>query len=279
MIRINYLEQYKKSFYSLIRNPIVLVPDISVVVIAIFLTLGALSITGIPSLLNQAAAIEAESELPALFSSFIKTNIVKLSVTIISFLFAMFVIGTGTIAMRFSIINDITKNKKPTIRDAWVSSRKYFWRIVGIRVLTFLIYAACFVAAMLVFALLFAVTKVGAAVIALIVLVVALLIATLGQYMKFPLLYKKNLSASQAIASSFRFFFANKCFVISIIAIIVLTLVVLQSIINIVGAVSGVFSLGIKFIGGIVLLIATVFTTLYLFQTFEHYKKTESKHP
>jgi len=188
-----YLEQYRKSFYSLIKNPIVLVPDISLLVIGIFFTFGALSITGIPSLLSQAAAIATKSELSAFFSSFIKTNIVKLSITVIAFLFTMFIIGTGTIAVKLSMIHDISKNKKPTIMGAWISSRKYFWRIIGIRILVFLAYLVSLIIGIIILGVLSFVHEILAVILALLSIILLSIIIMLGFYMRYPILYSKKM--------------------------------------------------------------------------------------
>jgi hypothetical protein len=276
-----YLDQYKKAWITLKRNPILLVPDI--IFFAAFLIFGylALTMSGVFPLFEELSKVaemidsteQAEHMVKNILTPFIKENTARLFSAFLFFIISTFVVGTTAAGAKYGMIKTVLANKTPTVRAAWKISKTYFWKIIGVKILTFLLFTgAIFIAAIL----MATVGGIHAAInIILFILLIFVLVAVfLGIYVRFPILFKKDLSPKQTIINSLKFFKTHKLFVITIVLIIYATFVIVELITK------GLSALGVQFtpiiasfVVIVILLITHMFTTIYLFQTFEYYKK------
>ncbi len=265
-----YLEQYKKAFSHLIRHPILFAPDIFFFIIAAIMGVRAVFATGIIPFF-QNFSIQTPQEMMDVFAIFIEENIGKLLATVITFLIATFFVGAGTLTLKYTMIRDMLSKKKPSLSGALVISRHYFWKIIGVRIFTFLIYSASALISLLILGILRPIHQGTATAVTFLFILVSTIAISLSLYTKYPLLFKKNLSPLASIVSSYNFFKTNKSFIIIVAVIIAMTRGGLQSLANLLIQI-GIIIPPLVIIAALLILIAKVFADVYLFQVVESYK-------
>ena len=210
--------------------------------------------------------------MTGLMSVFLQENVARLIVTIFIFIFALFIIGTGFTAVKLAMVRDLTSNKQLSLRQGWITSKKYFWKIVGIRVLVFLIFLVAILASMIVFGILNPLIKTAAIPIAMIIAVLLFLVISLSLFFRLPILYKKNLSPSQVLAASYRFFKANKRFTILVVFGVSFTMFIANQAVNMILTLLRLPSPILVVATGLAGIWIGMLTLIYTFFTFEKYK-------
>jgi hypothetical protein len=275
-----YLEQYKKAWRSLRQHKILFLPDLLSFLAILLLGWLAVSLSGLFPLISQVPSLQTEEQASKVITAFIGQNFGELIVSIIGFCIAAFVVGSGMLAAKFGLIRQILSKKQPTSDIAWTWGRAFFWKVVRMRLGVFLLYLGSVVVCGILFALLQFVHQVFAAVITMLAIIILTALLLLGLFMRYPALYKKNMSVSEAIKTSYSFFIKNKqCVVMTAFIIAVTTLVVKQIfevIMTISLSVSGKGAAIVAVIMSVLMLLvmmgARIFGDLYTFQIYEHYK-------
>ena len=274
MITISfYTENYKKAFSHLKKNPVLLTPDIFFLIFTAITGYITLIITDILPFLKSLSAIKDSPEnIIDLTTIFFQNNLPQLITAMTIFFFATFIVGAGTTALKFTMIREVLSKKKITLKKSFTKSRAYFWRIISVRILTFLLYTASLIIGMIIFALLFQINDSMATAVTAIFLLASVLLIFFSIYVRFPMMYKKKLPPTKAITLSYHFFRKNKSFVIKIAIIMYLTMILIKYLLSFLDKINTSITPIISIITLLILLITNVFITVFLFQAFEKHK-------
>jgi len=267
-----YREHYKKAALSLWKHPVLLVPDMVYAFLALGGGIALLQGLGIFSLLKEMPAIEETQRIFSLLYTFIRGNLIKLVVSLLLFFLALFVTGASFTATKLAMIRSMLEKKEPSLKEGFQASRAYFWKIIGIRIVTFLLYSAALLAGLLIAGVILPLHKPTGILMGIVVTGILSGVLFLSFFFRFPVLYAKNISAAQALRESYGFFKANKRFTIMVAVILAITAAVIKQFLSVMGAVLASPSPFFIAIAGVVSIWISVFTLVYTFQAFEHVK-------
>jgi hypothetical protein len=126
---------FTNSFSYLKQYPIVFVPDIAYIIINYVMIYLLYAYTG----LGDIIPVIATGADPQLLTAFLQENLGKLILGVSIFAILTFTVGVGASILRFSIIKDILAKKRIVLKTIWKEKKEYFWKVVSIRILTFII--------------------------------------------------------------------------------------------------------------------------------------------
>jgi len=255
----------KNSLDDLRRNSILFLPE---VVYFLFLSISiavAVAFTGILPVL-QSIADQPDIVIEEALLNFFADNAAKIFATFIVFFFANFVVGSSLEAMKLGLVAAIIKKKKADFA-LLLASRRYTFKIIGVRLLQFILYMASIVIGVVAFLLLYKLNPQLAFGVGTAVSVAGFFVIYLSLFYTYPYLYLKNLRAADSLKESNKYFMKNKKMVLKI----ALTSFAVILLVNILMAVldkvtmekaSFVFSLLSYFV-------ITIYMPLFVFHTFE----------
>ncbi|MEK6839390.1 MAG: hypothetical protein AABX72_00465 [Nanoarchaeota archaeon] len=270
-----YREQYKNSFASLLKHPILLAPDIIFSLLSVGVAIFVLKALGVLALLTEISGMEDSAMVIPLVYTFLKENIIKLLFSVVLFFMGTFVVGTTLSGTKFAMVRDLISNKKPSFKKGLADSKKYFWRIIGIKILTVFAYIVGTLASVIIFGVFTPINQKVAIGIALVLGTILYLVIQLSLFFKFPILYKKNTSSYETIKMSYHFFKANKKFTLVVACIVAVTLLVINQIFKLIFVLLKTPSVFLFTLTGIIGILATMFTIIYTFSVFEKYKSKQ----
>jgi hypothetical protein len=237
-------------------------PDILFFIVSLFL-LGLF--TRVTGLINLSPEI-VESEL----EQFVIANLGSLVSSLIIFVLVAFFVGAGLKAFKLNMILESMKGKDFKLWDAFKGSHKFYWRVVGLKILSFVVLLIGFVLAIIVYSLLRNILEYLAAILAVLIM----LYIVLALLLKEAALFQKNSNSLDAIKSSFKTFTKNKMLILALLVIIL--------IVNFVAAIlNEIFTLNPGFLGTVIstffLMIILLISAWGNLLTFNVYKNLSKK--
>jgi hypothetical protein len=203
-----YKDEIKKSLNQLRLK--LIFPDILFFIVSLLLLGMFTRITGLANIAPEALETGLESYVAANFGSLVGSLFV--------FVLVAFFIGAGLKAFKLKMIIEAMKGKEFNMWKAFQDSHKFYWRVIGLKILSLVILLIGFVAAIIIYLLLrnlFEVLAMVLAVLLLIYIVLALLL-------KEAALFQKNLNAADAIKNSFKTFSKNRMLVFGLLVIVLI---------------------------------------------------------
>jgi hypothetical protein len=220
------------SIKILKNNLKLFIPDIILLASTLIISTILLLFTGLlpkvlvnPSMLYDINV--AKDVLVTFFSSF--GNIIRTIVSLIALIITLFFIGTGLMAVKYSMIKDVLLKKRISYKKSIETAKRFFWRIILLKIYLFLIIALPIFLVFLLISFLFIISKPLAITIGSIlgfISLIYLILATLAFLFRYPILFLNNLSSIQTLKTSIKFFKKQLKYVIicEILIIIITTL-------------------------------------------------------
>jgi len=146
----------------------------------------------------------------------VRNNLVSLSLQLLLMVIILFFIGARLKAFKLSIILEAVKSKSTPLLKLYKESKKFYLRVIAIKLLLFLAILATLIVGVIVYILVSYINEILAAVISIILI----LIVTVALFYREAALILENTTASKAISTSYEVFKKNKGYVI-LIAIII----------------------------------------------------------
>ncbi len=257
---------YANSWKSLFNNLVLFLPDIGYSIISVI----ALFIFGyLSGVIPFLTSYSGSENLPELFADFFSGNILKVIISLAGFIIVTFFIGVGRDALKYSMMRDVVGSKSVGIKKAWMEKKRYYLRIVWLKIKLFAIY----VAVSLIFGLLIAFTAIdsngdfrpGLMILLLALLLLATVILHLILMFRYAIMFSHDYNSTRTIVESFMLF--KKKLRKFIIAWLVLlgTMLVIGGVIL---PLNFVASLGF-FINAIIGIFVSVWIDLYLFYSYK----------
>ncbi len=154
--------------------------------------------------------------LEAGLESYVASNFGPLMGSIFVFVLIAFFIGAGLKAFKLKMILEAMKGKDFDMWKAFKDSHRFYWRVIGLKILSFVILLVGFVTAIIIFLLLRNMAELLAGVLA----VLLLLFVVLALLLKEAALFQKDVNAADAIANSFKTFNKHKMLIFGLLIIV-----------------------------------------------------------
>jgi len=285
---MQYLKTAKETFKELKGNLVLLLPTIAIFFMGLFFTIAFLYINGLlPSVLE---------DISILFSSDIGTGageiinrflgdtlVLKTIASFILFFSTNFLVGSSLLSVKFSMMKDIVEGRKTNLKKGFVGATKNYFRVIGMRILVYLIYA---VLAIIFSSYLLFVKGINESNLPLIIFLIgfSIFVVKIILLFRYPIMFIDNLKPIKAVRKTFSYFLERKRRVLIVWFIIFIIASIASLTAFILGRITSIFG-GLLFSSFIVLLISSFFKIiidlvidvwgdLYIFTV---YKKTKEK--
>ncbi len=259
--KFDYAQKLVDSFNLFKKNWTLAVPGLIKGALGIIFVLVLFGIAGSMILIGG-----NEEAMVSYFTEYFEDNLVQFVSTILIGVFVLLVISTWLAAMKAVMCRDAVYSKKlkKGLWDYFLSSGKYFWRLVGILILMFLIAIALLILAFIGIAI----QNIALMVLGFLIAFVGLIALGLGVAFMMPILVVKEKGVVDTLKLSWNFFVKNKWHVVLTLLMTAVIGIAGRLVTEIFGSLSltGVptlFLIGV-ILGVIVTAIAEVLVMLYL---------------
>lgn len=220
----------EKSFDLIWKYPILFLPDL------VYLTANAIlfyAVAAYTGLSNLQQILQAAETLPfEQVKSYFIANIGRYIIGFLSFFLVTFILGSGAIAVRFSLIRNVLVDKRVSFSRLWKEKKQFVWRVILVRLAVFCVAIIALLALLLVSGLLYVLFKsfIPTTILtALLVILVALLALAIILFFSWSLLFRypvlffsSPLTTVQILKKSFETFQKRSKFVLVSWSIVVL---------------------------------------------------------
>lgn len=262
MINI-YRSEIKKSLKQLRLK--IIFPDILFFVISLFLLGLFTRVTGLTDISPE--LLEAGLE------QYVAANLGGLIGSLFVFVLIAFFIGAGLKAFKLKMIIEAMKGKDFNMWKAFKDSHRFYWRIIGLKILSFVILLVGFIAAIIIFLLLRNVLEFLAGILA----VILLLYVVLALLLKEAALFQKDVNAADAIANSFKTFNKHKMLIFGLLVIVLAVNFAAAILEGLFPQSPGALGVIISTIFLLIILLISAWGNLFTFNIYQRITKTPKK--
>jgi hypothetical protein len=226
MLKMVYFDSLHKSLSVFSRNWKIVVPSLFGFLMASAFALIFIYINNLfPLILRDPSGLFVSGGLSAIakkISSVLITqsHLMKIIISLIAFFVANFFVGSGLIAVKFTMINDVLKGKKVGLVKAFFDSGKYYWRVIEMRVMVFIFIIILSLIVGLPIFILFS-SLGGSSFMAAILVILVLLLIRLFLLFRYPILFRDDVGVSPALIKSMGLFKSKTKYVLSVWLIII----------------------------------------------------------
>ncbi len=235
-----------------------IVPDLIFVIITIFLMNLFAKYNGILSV--------SESEL----QSIVLANFGQVLGSLILFALVAFFIGARLKAFKLNMVLNATKNKKLNLITSYKDSKKFYWKVIVLKVLAFLVFLLAFTLSLIVYSLLVS----NYLRLATILPIIIFAGTALTIFYREAMLFIENKSSTKTLVNSFKFFKKSKLKVLfAALMIAALNIIVFYSIAKIPVSENLILGNLISAATSLILFSVAAWTQLFIFNTYKTIKK------
>ncbi len=276
-----YKETFKESWRKLFSNLVLFVPDLLFYIItaivgtiALVLFLGSHPETSAYFLTDQNSLLLTEEALLGFIQTLDFSLILDAILYFAVFIFVTFFVGSGAAVLKYHMFRDLLIKKKINFKKSLTDGAKgFFWRYIGMRVISYLLIAAAVVVAFLI-SLLGGGEGVSLIILTLLLIVIVIFFG-LWFYFLAPILFLSNSKLASLYFHGFNFL-KNKLSVILLTFLIALAVGIIGSVIlEFLGLIfSGAeFTSVLIILNLIVVLILSVWGELFKFMIYSKVEK------
>lgn len=213
----------QQTLRTLVKNPLLLLPDIIAGVVSLLLLYFAFLYTGAGDLVGALQTAEQDI-LGDVLREYLSQNLAQIIIAVSAFFVITFLFGVGIDILRYELVMQALMRKKLSLQSAWKERKSYFWNIVLLRILLFCIAIILSVGIFLcigVASLILesvggeSIANSGATVLLIVLGLSFLIVFVLSFLFSFPIMFLKNMkNPVQVLQESFRFFRAHASYVL-----------------------------------------------------------------
>ena len=212
------INNIKRGFDILIKNPRLLLPDIILLIFILIFSGLFVFISGVYTIIFS---VNFEESLRSLISN--TPELMKVLLTLAVAALLSFITGITTSALKYELIKNIFVNKKITFMKAFSNSKYYFLPILYLKIATFIIYIIPLLILVLLVAL-FKSTILAAILIGL--LLILYIILTLAFLFRYPILFLKTKKTKEILLASYNYFKQKKAYsLLLVLSIFIVSLI------------------------------------------------------
>lgn len=237
-----------------------ILPDLLFFILGLILIATFANISG----LADATPDTLESEIEA----YVTQNFGSLIGSLTAFILIAFFIGAGLKAFKLRMILEAMKGKDFKLSKIFKDSHRFYWRVIVIKILTFLILLGALILSLFAFSLFARVHELIAWVVATLIM----LYFIMALMLKEASLFQKNKSALESIVDSFKTFKKNKFAVVSLLAIILLVNLIFSLVKEFFPESTTLFGTILSMFYLVVVLLISAWGNLLVFNTYKEVK-------
>ncbi|MDD4878708.1 MAG: hypothetical protein PHO02_06790 [Candidatus Nanoarchaeia archaeon] len=214
---MHYSDFITKAFDNIRKYPALLLPETILFFATYFLTIGLYRFSGLSAFAKTAMETGQKIDVSTFIRDFAAGYSSQIIFSLAAFVIITFVMGAGTEAIKFRMIKKITDRMNVSIKDLFNGSWRDFFRIVGMKMIIYLIALVIFLCLMLAASFLLSLgngfTSIGAWVAAGIGLAV-FVILSIGLLFRYAILFMEEQNAATTVRWSFHYFKKHTNYVI-----------------------------------------------------------------
>lgn len=206
---MGYLELTKRGFQFIRRHPVLLLPETLLFIFTYFLTLGLYRFSGLSEFIKTAFASGQRIDPMVFLQAFAQDYATQIIISLAVFVFVTFILGAGMESIKFRMIKRVLEGKRVNIRDVLEGRAYDFYRIVGMKIIIYLIATGMALALILLASLIFSISDglvAFAAWISAGIGIALFVILSIGLLYRYPLLFIEEKNAATTIRDSFHYF-------------------------------------------------------------------------
>ncbi|MCD4759941.1 hypothetical protein K8R33_03565 [archaeon] len=226
-----YFYNIVKSLSLFRKNWKIIVPSLMAFLTSLVFALIFIYMNGLfPVLFRDPSSLFVSGGLAAIakkISSVLITQsqILKIVLSLAGFVIANFFVGSGLIAMKFSMIDRAAKGKKISLRKSIFGGSKYYWRVIEMRVMVFILILILSLVLSLPLFILSGYISSSSFLVAISVILILLLIRLLLLF-RYPILFRENVRAVSALTKAMDLFKSKTKYLMSVWGISIVLLFV-----------------------------------------------------
>lgn len=206
---MHYSEFVKRAFDNIRKYPVLLLPETILFFTTYFLTIALYKFSGLAAFAKAAMSAGQKIDVSTFIRDFAAGYTSQILVSVGAFIFITFVIGAGTEAIKFRMIKKVTDRQRVSVKDLLGGSLRDFFRIIGMKMIIYLIALVIFLCLMLVASFVFSfgngLTSIAAWVSAGIGIAV-FVILSIGLLFRYAILFQEGQNAATTVRWSFHYF-------------------------------------------------------------------------
>ncbi|MBI4447887.1 hypothetical protein HY643_02810 [Candidatus Woesearchaeota archaeon] len=139
---MSYTERSIRAYNDLKNNWILFIPNIIKFFSVLILTLFLYKLGGFNVLAKQLTSPQLYTTFDfqlEIFKDFFKTNWIRIAISAALFLLTNFFIGVGADTIKYGMIANLTTNKKTELKKVWENKKKYFWKLVSLKLAIYIL--------------------------------------------------------------------------------------------------------------------------------------------
>lgn len=200
---------FKNSWKILFKKPRLMIPDLIFFMISFILGYLFLKSSGILEILKPLLIGETISN--ETIKTFLTDNSVKLIISFSTFILTTFFFGASLVSFKYYLFKKITENAKISLIKDFRKSQDYLWKVIGIRIIEFVIIVAGSIILGVLLTLInyFINSGFGSLIMSVLVLTLSIILALifkLALLFRYPVLFYTNTTSWGAIKGSFLIF-------------------------------------------------------------------------
>jgi len=199
----------KRGFQYIKEHPVLLLPEVLLFILTYFLTLGLYRFSGLSEFVKIAFASGERIDPSIFLRAFAHDYTTQIIISLAVFIFVTFILGVGMETIKFRMIKMVVQGEKVNMRDILEGRAFDFYRIIGMKVIIYLIASAIALCLMLLASFVFSISDglvAFAAWVSAGIGIALFVILSIGLLFRYPLLFLEGKNAATTVRASFHYF-------------------------------------------------------------------------
>lgn len=206
---MHYIDFVKRAFGNLGKYPVLMLPETLLFFATYFLTLGLYRFSGLSEFAKKAMEAGQKIDVVTFIRDFSQGYAEQIIISMAAFVFVTFVLGAGTEAIKFRMIKKVNDKQHVSIRDLFGGSWTDFFRIIGMKMIVYLIALAIFLVLILIASFIFSFSNGLTSFIGWVSVGIGLavfIILSIGLLFRYAILFIEGQNAATTVRWSFHYF-------------------------------------------------------------------------
>jgi len=199
----------KKGFQYIKEQPVLLLPEVLLFILTYFLTLGLYRFSGLSEFVKITFASGQKIDPSIFLRAFAHDYTTQIIISLAVFIFVTFILGVGMETIKFRMIKMVIQGEKVNIHDILEGRAIDFYRIIGMKMIIYLIASAIALCLMLLASFVFSISDglvAFAAWVSAGIGIALFVILSIGLLFRYPLLFLEGKNAATTVRGSFHYF-------------------------------------------------------------------------
>lgn len=205
---MNYRHLAKEATSEFKKNPALLLPDIILFFITYLLTIGVYRFSGLSDFAKNVVASGQKIEMASFMRDFVQGYTPEIISSLAIFVIVTFFIGAGTEAIKFGMIKKVVLGGAVKAKDALNARSRDYWRIIGVKMIVYLIALALALCMILLASFTFSISNAMGSLIGWVTMGIGIaifVILSIGLLFRYPILFMEEYNAATTVRGSLHY--------------------------------------------------------------------------